>query len=85
MHTVELCSAITAISKIFGKGRQRTAYPKKILWANIASAWLPMPEQRELYLHTETENQIFVFNIFLVLTHSACPYKNCGIKYFVDP
>ena len=58
---------------------------KKFLWANIANAWLPMPEQRELYLHTETENQNFVFNIFLVLTHSACPYKNCGIKYFVDP
>ena len=56
-----------------------------ILWANIANAWLPMPEQRELYLPTETENQNFVFNIFLVLTHSACPYKNCGKKYFVDP
>ena len=64
MHTVELCSAITVISKIFGKGRQRTAYPKKNLWANIANAWLPMPEQRELYLHTETENQNFVLTSF---------------------
>ena len=33
------------------------------------------------YLKIESENQNSGFNIFLVLTHSACPYKNYGLKW----
>ena len=33
------------------------------------------------YIDTESENQNSGFNIFLVSTHSACPYKSCGLKW----
>ena len=33
------------------------------------------------YLKIESENLNSGFNIFLVSTHSACPYKNYGLKW----
>ena len=33
------------------------------------------------YLKIESENQNSGFNVSLVSTHSACPYKNYGLKW----
>ena len=75
VHTVGPCSAILAyLVKV-------VTSPTPIHVANIANEWLPCTNILVPYIDTESENQNSGFNIFLVSTHSACPYKNCGLKW----
>ena len=48
--------------------------------ANLANEWLTCTNiWRCIWCHTLKMK--ISFNIFLVSTHSVCPYKNCGLKW----
>ena len=78
----------TAVTLLCGKVVDIACAPSRNTWAaNIEIVWLPYSNEWENKFGHKSElkvnSKIRQINL-LVFAHSACPYKNCGLKRFTE-